>query len=341
MNQDLITSYFNQIKFPTTLSHKGDNGKALIIGGSDLFHSASFWSFEVISRLVDMTFYSSVQENNEIIKNLKTDLIDGVVVSRSNLPDYLEEVSAVLIGPGMRRDVRTRFSQPELQSLTLTDLNNLDWEEDTAAVTAALLRSYPHKNWVIDAGALQVLDPQWLPSETILTPHAKEFSDLLAKIDGIDRVATISAWEAMQQEITKSYFKNQESMAPQVVSGEELSNLTQDLFDWSSLLRISEQLNQALMIIKGPADLIVGQEQVLAVVGGNAGLTKGGSGDALAGMITGLVANYEKFPSVVVASYMNKLAGHNLWQRQAMMFNTSDLVAQLPLSFKEASIFLS
>ena len=50
----------DQLYRPGKDSHKGQNGKLLVIGGSNLFHSASMWSLEVASRIVDMVFYSSV-----------------------------------------------------------------------------------------------------------------------------------------------------------------------------------------------------------------------------------------------------------------------------------------
>jgi len=56
---------------PASDSHKGENGKLLIIGGSVLFHAASLWSLQVASRIVDMVFYSSVPSNNELIQQAK------------------------------------------------------------------------------------------------------------------------------------------------------------------------------------------------------------------------------------------------------------------------------
>ena len=43
---------------PHSDSHKGENGKVMIIGGSKLFHAASLWPLEIASKIVDMVFYS-------------------------------------------------------------------------------------------------------------------------------------------------------------------------------------------------------------------------------------------------------------------------------------------
>ena len=55
------------IHVPLAGSHKGQNGRLLLIGGSRLFHAASIWSLTVASRIVDLVHYASVPVNNELI----------------------------------------------------------------------------------------------------------------------------------------------------------------------------------------------------------------------------------------------------------------------------------
>lgn len=347
----MIQSYLQHITQPQPDSHKGENGKTLIIGGSDLFHTASQWSFQVVSRIVDMTFYSSVAENNAIIQEAKYFVQDGVVVKRSDLPNYLKEVDSVLLGPGMRRDWRTRFSLGKMPQLAWKDLTELDWEFDTQAVTSVLLAHFPQKKWVIDAGALQVLRPSWLPPQSILTPHQKEFSDLLSKLASSENdhntqpsssqysslsqlpLSTLpTKLKQLQTDLGQQAFAHEESLQPVVIREADLTPiLTPNLV--VHLKTIAQHLNQAHLILKGQADLIWNEEEVVAVVGGNAGLTKGGSGDALAGLIAGLVATSPRIPALVVSSYLIKLAAHQLYQQRRLMFNTSDVVEQIPVSW--------
>ena len=49
-------AYQSQIVLPAPDSRKGDNGKLLIVGGSELFHAAGAWSLEAAARVVDMVF---------------------------------------------------------------------------------------------------------------------------------------------------------------------------------------------------------------------------------------------------------------------------------------------
>ena len=139
---------------PAPDSHKGQNGRLLVIGGSHLFHAASLWALTVASRIVDLVHYCSVPENNEIVKRAKEEFRNGIVVSRRDVENYIEEDDCILIGPGMTRD------------------------GETETLTNSLLKKYPHKQWVIDAGALQMMDVSLIPKNAILTPHHGEFESL-------------------------------------------------------------------------------------------------------------------------------------------------------------------
>src|SRR6266700_278344 len=88
---------------PPPDSHKGQNGKLMVIGGSHLFHAASLWALNIASKVVDMVFYSSVPENNQIVHELKKEFRNGIVVPRWEIESYIEEADAVVIGPGMLR----------------------------------------------------------------------------------------------------------------------------------------------------------------------------------------------------------------------------------------------
>src|SRR3989344_6051398 len=117
-------SDLKKLYVPTRESHKGQNGRLLIIGGSHLFHSASLWSLTVASRIVDLVHYSSVPENNEMIIRAKEHFHNGIVVPRGQVDAYIDEDDVILIGPGMTRD------------------------SETQEITNRLLKSHGHKQWV-------------------------------------------------------------------------------------------------------------------------------------------------------------------------------------------------
>lgn len=273
---DFLNQALAQIKLPLPDSHKGQNGKLLIVGGSNLFHAASKWSLDIASRFVDMVFYSSVPANNQLIHEAKQNFWNGIVIERNNLLDYLKEADCILIGPGMERQ---DLSPEELQNsvLPLTSLNKDNWEHHTAKIMNSLLAAFPDKKWVIDAGALQMVLPNLLTDSCIITPHQKELS------------------------------------------------LIEEKMLWQNL----DQLNGTILI-KGKIDQIINSQKVYQISGGNAGMTKGGTGDVLAGLLAGLYANNEALTSCLVASYINKEAGDYLYKSVGPFFNASDLVQAIP-----------
>lgn len=277
-----------KLYIPPSDSHKGQNGKLLIIGGSQLFHAASLWALTIASRVVDMVFYSSVVENNQIVHELKKEFRNGIIVPRGEIESYIEEADAVLIGPGM---MRTDPSSIKPRDLSLEEINNLtDEGEQSYYLTKYLLAKYPHKKWIIDAGALQMMDLSWLTQlqgNVILTPHHGEFERVFGARNESETIS----------EIAKKY--------------------------------------NCVILLKGEKDLVCSPERCVEIAGGNAGMTKGGTGDVLAGLVAALACNNEMFLAAMAGSYLNKRTGESLYKRVGYSFNASDLADEIPVVMKE------
>ena len=267
MNQDKLKQYFFQLKLPEKDSHKGQNGKLLLIGGSYLFHAASKWSLDVASKIVDMVFYSSVSTNNELVQKAKGEFWNGIVVERSHLWDYLQEADCVLIGPGMERN------------------------EETEKLVNELLQKYPEKKFVIDAGALQMADPHLFSSNHIITPHTIEMHNLQLRCKE-------SAVQLEEKRITI---------------------LQKGVIDTVSWFEMDDESNSNQCTKK-----------IIEITGGNEGMTKGGTGDVLAGLVAALYCTSQAHISAIVASATNKQAGDELYKTVGPFFNASDLVEQIP-----------
>jgi hydroxyethylthiazole kinase-like uncharacterized protein yjeF len=289
-----------KLYIPASHSHKGQNGKLLIIGGSHLFHAASLWALTIASRILDMVFYSSVPENNQIVHELKKEFHNGIIVPRDEIDSYVEESDAVLIGPGMLRSesLELRVGNSERQLENLQEINSLEDEGlQSYFLTKYLLEKYPHKKWVIDAGALQMMEPEWLlplKGHVVITPHPREF-------DGI-----------------KSRIKNQELKI-------KFENDKRDQVN-----QFAQEFN-CVVLLKGPEDIVCSPEEGVVVSGGNAGMTKGGTGDVLAGLVAALACKNELFLAAKAGSYLNKKAGEALYERVGIYFNASDLANEIPL----------
>ncbi len=243
---------------PAVDSHKGQNGKLLLIGGSELFHAASMWALEVASRIVDMVFYASTPVNEAIVAKQKERFHDGIVVPKGELESYLKEADCVLIGPGMVREKKTK--------------EKVD----------SLLNKYPKKRWVVDGGALQMMDRNLLTESMIITPHIKEFKRLF-EVGG---------------------------------NGEIVEKMAREY--------------KCTIVLKGVSDVVCDKGQCVVSKTGNVGMTKGGTGDVLAGLIAALYCKNEAFLAASGGAYLNGLTGDRLHSMVGTNFNASDLVRELP-----------
>jgi hydroxyethylthiazole kinase-like uncharacterized protein yjeF len=145
-----------------------DNGQITIIGGSKLFHGAPLLSLKAASRLVDMVFFSSPESAlGEVAAQLKSGLASFIWVPWGEVEEYIRKSDAVLVGPGMMRFEMGKGDK----KIEIFDAAGTE----TRSITKYLLQKYPEKKWVIDAGSLQVIEPEWIPRKAILTPNTKEY----------------------------------------------------------------------------------------------------------------------------------------------------------------------
>ena len=178
---DIVTKKIvSELYRPNKYSHKGQNGRLLIIGGSDLFHGASLWALKTASRIVDMVFYLSIDRNQQYSDWLNKQLYDFISIPFEDLDSYVKEADAILLGPGMIRE--NQKSKIKNQNDKLKFKIDKESFENTYQVTKYLLGKYPQKKWVLDAGALQVMEAKWLKKlpQAIITPHKKEFDKLFS-----------------------------------------------------------------------------------------------------------------------------------------------------------------
>ncbi len=80
------------------------------------------------------------------------------------------------------------------------------------------------------------------------------------------------------------------------------------------------------VLAKGQIDVITRGDERVEVDGGSAGMTKGGTGDVLAGLVAGLYAKSPAMAACVVASQVNKKAGENLEKKVGVFFAANDLL---------------
>lgn len=89
--------------------------------------------------------------------------------------------------------------------------------------------------------------------------------------------------------------------------------------------------HQCTFLLKGQIDLVVSEQKAVQEVrGGNPGLTVGGTGDALAGLVAGLIAQgMEHAEACVAASTAMKRAGDELFKTHGYRYTTKQVIERL------------
>ncbi|HWA52429.1 MAG TPA: NAD(P)H-hydrate dehydratase [Patescibacteria group bacterium] len=266
-----------KLYFPHKDSSGEDNGQVTIIGGSSLFHGAPLFGLIVASRIVDMVFFSSPEKSvGMIAESLKSKLFSFIWVPWNEVESYVEKSDAILIGPGFMRYHSEKT--PYDKRFEICDEVCME----TKKITESLLKKFPNKKWVIDAGSLQTITPDVIPENAILTPNKKEFKLLF---------------------------------------GAEFSH------DVAS--KKAKEYN-CIIVVKGPVTFVFSKDEVFEIHGGNAGLTKGGTGDTQAGLTVALLAKNDPVLSACAGSFIIKYTADELQKKVGFYYNSDDLASKIP-----------
>lgn len=154
------------------------------------------------------------------------------------------------------------------------------------------------KSIVVDADALKLINLSDTTSKTILTPHAGEFAAL----------TTITIPTGEQS------FQQRKQMVRQIS--------TQNPCTW---------------IIKGHWDIIMNETNFKINKTGTARMTRGGTGDILAGLTAGFITRAESvYHGACIGAYINGRAGE-LVEKNFSLFNLLD---KIPLAIEESFDFI-
>lgn len=253
---------------PHKNSNGEDNGQITIIGGSELFHGAALLSLTAASRIVDMVFFTTPEGSvGRVAEKLKSKLMSFIWVPWNEREEYIKKSDAVLIGPGLMR-----------YSKNFKD----HMYEFSKKTTEELLKKFPGKRWVIDAGSLQTMEARYIPEDSVLTPNKSEFKLLF-----------------------KREFSEKNARA---MSGKYHS----------------------IIVVKGPVTYVFGKGKVYEIKGGNAGLTKGGTGDVQAGLTAALLAKNDALLAACAGSFITKAAADHLQKTKGTYYNSDDLANKIP-----------
>lgn len=274
---------FLRLKNRHSSSHKGNNGRLLVIGGSKDYSGApAIAGMAAIGAGADLVYVASPQNAAEAIKSTSPDLIvkslEGDKLSLKHSDEILslvDNVDSVLIGPGAGID------------------------EDTSKLFNVLVAKIK-KPIVLDADALKQVELSLIKNreDIILTPHIFEF---------------------------KSFFKVGDDLKLDIGSY-DFNKVDENITKFQQITRNIK----ATVVIKGEYDLILSGNRFKINKSGNAGMTVGGTGDALAGIATSLLSQgLSSFDSASLATFINGLAGDEAYNIKGNGFSATDLVSYI------------
>lgn len=275
---------------PAPDSHKNQNGRILIVGGSPLFHGAGRMAARAAaeitlafaSRTNDMVYFCSTEKNIAYLKQRQEAFLG---IGRKQFEFYLQHADVVVIGPGLMREPEVNFPETEKEPSITREL------------TEKVLAS--EKKAVLDAGSLQIISPEQLrgKDKIIITPHRTE----MGKLFGIEPGSLATS--------ARSSFAEIKQVADRVKEMADEYGIT--------------------ILLKGPIDIIASPKGWYFSPGGNAGMTKGGTGDVLAGVVAALYSRIDDpLLAAAAGSFLAKRAGEDLWEDYRWVYNAEDLVSQ-------------
>lgn len=256
-------------------SHKGQNGRVFIIGGSiDYFGAPILAGLGALGSGSDLVYLLVPECNFEVNRSFYPDFIvrkypGNYINSRTldHITELLEKVDALLIGPGVSED-------PESLRIITKIIQKTECQIilDAEAIPAIAQLGFPHNKNIT------------------ITPHQGEMD-----------------------QITEGNLPEKE---------EELEKVVADFAEkWG-----------VTILMKGPRDIIASPGKPTRLnITGNAGMTVGGTGDILAGIVASLIsqraAPYEACQS---AAFLNGLAGDMLYRHKGYNFIATDVALELP-----------
>ncbi|MBM4241983.1 MAG: NAD(P)H-hydrate dehydratase [Euryarchaeota archaeon] len=266
-------------------SHKGHNGKILVVGGGvDYSGAPALAALSSFKSGVDLVYVMSPESVSHTIRSYSPDLIvkslPGEIISKKHVDEILKfskKVDSIVIGCGIGRD------------------------DDTGDALNDLVCKIK-KPMVIDAEALKLLNENTIKNinkinkndvEVILTPHSAEF---------------------------KSIFD---------------LNIPQKLEDKIKMVSNASKTSGCVILLKGVIDIISNGDKTRLNKTGNPGMTVGGTGDCLAGIAVGLMAQgHDAFESACLGAFINGRAGDLTSEEYGYNFTATDLLRYIPNAFK-------
>jgi NAD(P)H-hydrate epimerase len=118
-------------------------------------------------------------------------------------------------------------------------------------------------------------------------------------------------------------------ITPNIHEFRSLFGLSKDIeIDWK-LVEEKAASHRCVIVYKGPVSYVSDGKTTYEINGGNAGLTKGGTGDTLAGVTVGFLAKNPPLLSAAAASLVVKKTAETLYEKVGYNFNADDVAGNV------------
>ncbi len=258
-------------------AHKGEFGRLLVVGGSEVFSGApALVALAALRTGVDITYVAAPHRTAYAISSMSPNLItvklEGDHLNPRNvsvIKPYLETTTAVAMGPGLGLHSETRDAVKEIVKVVEKAKIPLLLDADGLKAFAEFKRKMR------------------LP--LVLTPHSGEYRILTGKKPPKDlekRVAEVQ--------------------------------------------RSAKKLG-AVILLKGNVDVISDGKRVKLNFTGNPGMTVGGTGDTLSGIVGAFLAQgTDPFEAAVAGAFVNGAAGDFVREEKGFHMVPTDIVDWIP-----------
>jgi len=262
---------FLRYPIPKKDSHKGQNGRLIIVGGGPYVGAPACAGMAAVRIGADLVTIFTPKRSFIPIASISTSYIvkelSGDYLCTDDVPSILDackNADALLIGPGIGCDEETAIATREIVSKVDLPI-------------------------VIDADAITNVSVWNLPKKkSVFTPHSKELARII-----------------------------------------DDSNFTDDF--------ITEFCKDDYVILhKGPTDRIYSSEMIRLNRTGCVGMTVGGTGDVLAGIVAGLLSKHmSPFDSACLGAYICGLAGEKAFEEYSYGMSAEDVISHIGHVLKE------
>jgi len=263
---------------PKRDSHKGDNGRLLVVGGGPFTGAPALVAWAAYRIGADVVHIATPSSAHPIIASFSTSFIvhplGGTRLVRADAAtvfDIASDMDAVVIGPGLgTSDGTVEAVRDIVKGLRVPVVIDAD--------------AFP-----AIGGHLEVLHGK----KGVMTPHAREFA---------------------------------------VVSG---ASPPADLDGKANAARAFAKTTGFTILLKGAVDVVTDGDRMKFCEGGNPGMTVGGTGDVLAGLVGGLVSKHAvPYDAARIAAFASKHAGDLAFEDLSYGFTAQDVADRVPRVLK-------